>query len=118
MSKKILIVDDDQDILEALEIYFSDLGFLVIKNNDGKNIQELVKQVMPHILLMDMLLSGIDGAKLTKELKEDKRTKDVPILLLSAHPNAKIKAEESGANGFLPKPFELDKLLYEIEKFI
>lgn len=114
-KKSIFIIDDDRDILEALDIYFHEVGFTVFSSEDGDRVMNETKKIKPDVILLDLLLSGNDGADITKELKSDKETKNVPIVIISAHPNAKQRAKACGADDFLAKPFDLDELLKKVE---
>lgn len=111
---KILIVDDDDGILDALSLILEEEGYEVDTLVKGLEVLTKVKKTQPDLILLDMLLSGNDGRHICKSLKADTKTKKIPILMISAHPNAKISAFESGADDFLPKPFEREELLKKI----
>ncbi len=115
---KILIVDDDEGILDALSLILEEEGYDVEGTVKGQEVFTKVKKVQPHLILLDMLLSGNDGRHICKTLKTDNKTKTIPIIMISAHPNAKVSAFESGADDFLPKPFEREELLEKIEHFV
>lgn len=117
MGKKILIVDDDPDILEALSYMLDAHGFQV-ETDSGGEIEEKMKKFAPNLLLLDMLLSGKDGRDICKKLKADAKTKKLPIVMISAHPQAAVTIKASGADDFLPKPFEMSELIKRIEKHI
>lgn len=118
MKRKILIIDDDPDILEALEIFFNEVGFDVSICENGEKVMEEVKSMHPHIILLDLLLSGSDGGEITKELKSQESTKNIPVIIISAHPKAKERAFGCGADGFLAKPFDLEELLTHVKKLL
>lgn len=118
--KKVLVVDDDPDILDSLKLVFEDEGYNVIT---AKNPQELVMhssgaKELPDIILLDIFLSGSDGRQLARQLKHLPETKKIPIIMISAHPYALQTVKEYGADDFIPKPFNIDLLLKKVEKNI
>jgi DNA-binding response OmpR family regulator len=116
--KRVLIVDDDQAILEAMQLAIEDGGYRVETIADGNLAVSKAKEFKPHIILLDLLLSGKDGSEIIALLRETPATKSIPVILLSAHPTASQTAKQSGANGFLAKPFDVDELLNMVEAHI
>lgn len=111
-QKTILIVDDEPDIVLAITSILEDAGYAVISATRSESlIQSLSQESLPDLILLDMLLSGQRGTKITEELKRDQQTRHIPILMLSAHPDAELEARSAGADGFIAKPFDLDDLL-------
>ena len=84
---------------------------------DPNQVILLLSAYKPDIILLDLLLSGRDGSEIAKEFKETAFAKDIPIVMISAHPNAHKSASESGADHFLAKPFDLDDLFGVLEKY-
>lgn len=112
--KKILIVDNEESILEAIRFILSDAGYAV-ETRTAIGIAK-IKKNLPDLILLDMRLSGKDGRSIAKELKLDNDTKHIPIILISASP---IKsAKESYVDGYIPKPFDIDFLLKSVKKYI
>jgi len=109
--KKILIVDDDSDVALALATILEDAGYSVVSTDNGDDLERLLAEEAPDVILLDMLLSGRDGRDITRELKSQPTTQRIPIVMLSAHPSAQTQALAAGADDFLAKPFELDELL-------
>ena len=72
----------------------------------------------PNLIILDYLLSGIDGKQIARYLKSDKKTQAIPIIMFSAHPFAKKELKDAGVEGFITKPFELNDLLIKIKKLI
>lgn len=121
MSKKILIVEDDQILQglykERLEIE----GLTVIATANGKEGLELVKKERPDMALLDINLPGMSGVDILKSMKEDPELKDIPAIMLTAITDKEMenKCNDLGANGFLVKPFNTPKQVLEtIQKFI
>lgn len=119
MAKKILVIDDDADILDAIKLILEFEGYTVepVLQKHG-DLMRLVTADPPQLILMDVLLSGNDGRQLTRRLKSDTVTKSIPVILISAHPNVRRSSLESGADEFLAKPFDMDKLLDLVSRFM
>jgi DNA-binding response OmpR family regulator len=116
--KKILVIDDDVDILEALQVMLEMDGYVVQASTKDDSLQKISEDALPDLILLDVLLSGKDGRTICKQLKSQKKTKDIPVILMSAHPNAKETSLEAGADYFVAKPFEMDELLESISNHI
>jgi DNA-binding response OmpR family regulator len=115
--KKILIVDDDEAILEALKAVMEMSGYDVEITTDGQEVEAIVHNQHIDLILLDLLLSGSDGSEITKSLRESGIGKKIPIIILSAHPNAKESAIQCGANDFIAKPFDLSDIVTVVEKY-
>ena len=118
LAKKILIVDDEPDIVVALAAMLQDAGYLVSTPRDGEQLESVLAREQPQLILLDMLLSGRDGREIVRQLKGQAATRDVPILMLSAYPAAAREALAAGADDFLAKPFDLDELLQKVTAHI
>jgi len=118
LAKKILIVDDEPDIVVALAAVLQDAGYLVSTQRDGEQLESVLAREQPQLILLDMLLSGRDGREIVRQLKGQAATRDVPILMLSAYPSAAREALAAGADDFLAKPFDLDELLQKVTAHI
>lgn len=112
---KVLVVDDDLTILEALKTAMEFNDYQVEAISHGEKTVQLAQKLKPDIILLDFLLSGIDGCEITKSLRSHPDTKNIPVIMLSAHPEAKKIANKIGINTFLSKPFELDELFQKIK---
>jgi CheY-like chemotaxis protein len=113
---KILVVDDDKSILDVVSIILKDYGYKVIAESNGNETIRKVRKYKPNLILLDILMSGVDGRNICKRIKTDKSTKNIPVIMISAHPNSESSAYESGANAFLAKPFKIDDLISTVEK--
>src|SRR5207245_4606433 len=116
-KKRILVVDDEQDILEFLKIILEEDGYTVDTTDKDDYQEKLNNDILPDLILLDMLLSGKDGREIVKYLKMQEKTKHIPIILFSAHPSAQGFAKQAGADDFVEKPFEIDVLLNKIAKY-
>lgn len=110
-EKTILIVDDEPDILLFLEAAFGYAGYRVLTATTGERLFSLLARERPDLILLDMLLSGTDGRTLTRQLKGQETTAQIPVLMISAHPRAEQEAQAAGADGFLSKPFGIKEIL-------
>jgi DNA-binding response OmpR family regulator len=121
MNKKILVIDDDEGILDALQLMLTGAGYDVEATVNVEYAEKLNKKTnggLPDLIILDMLLSGKDGREVCKKLKEKKDTKSIPILMISAHPKAQNSVKNVGADDFLQKPFDMYEVLRVIEKKI
>lgn len=117
-SRRILIVDDDEAILEAISVMLEMEGYEVFTStSDGEGLYKLIRENHPHLILLDVLLSGADGRDVCVELKNNPLSKATPVIMVSAHLSAGKNFHEYGAQAFLPKPFDIEELLQTIKKF-
>ncbi len=119
-KKTILVIDDTEGILEAIREILTLEGYLVVTAENEEEVHKLIKtdKLIPDLILLDVLLSGQDGRILAQDLKKNKNTEKVPIIMMSAHPDVAKTILESGAEDFIPKPFDITELLAKIEKYI
>ena len=113
--KKILVVDDDLDILEIIKLILTLNDFDVYTHSTGLNVPEVVMEFHPNLILLDVRLPGKSGTEICKELKE-KYT--IPIILISAYGNHLASIEESNADAFITLPFELNHLVNTINSHL
>jgi DNA-binding response OmpR family regulator len=116
--KKILVVDDEQDILDFLQIILEEEGYDVMTTDKGDYLEKLHNGGLPDVILLDMLLSGKDGRAIVNYLKRQEETKHIPVIMFSAHPSAEESARKAGADDFVAKPFEIDVLLARIAQYM
>ena len=117
MSTKLLIVDDDEDILEALKLVFESEEYNVKTLSKGENAYKTAVKFKPDVIILDILLSGVDGRVICKKLRVSKDTQDIPIILFSAYSYSKKIAETYGADDFISKPFDIQKLIDKVDKY-
>lgn len=117
--KRILIIEDDPDILEVLSIIFIDENFELVCNSKGMSAEE-VALIHPDLILLDVRITGFEktGSQLCQELKKFTETSHLPVILLSAEANLPLLAASSGADAHIPKPFDIDELLIAVKKYI
>jgi DNA-binding response OmpR family regulator len=117
-GKKILVIDDDKDIIDAIQIILQLQGYTVATSAKGDETYAMVYDFKPDLVLLDVLMSGSDGRTICKKLKHDKVTTAIPIVMMSAHPSAVKEYLQCGANDFLAKPFETDDLIKIVKKHL
>ncbi len=112
MNKKILVIDDEKDILEAIEIILETSGYSVMTQTTFNSAVEIAGH-RPDLILLDFLLVGKNGREVCEALKLESDTKDIPIIVLSAHPLSKLKTfiKPTDVIGYIQKPFEMDVLI-------
>lgn len=120
MNKKyrILIVDDDLDILAVMQLLFKTRGYDVTTISKGEEVFDRIKVFHPDLILLDVLISGKDGRDICKKLKETSSTRNIPVVMFSANPSAAQTISEYGADDFVHKPFEVSHLLNTINKHL
>jgi len=111
---KILVVDDDTDILSVMEILLTMKGFEVQVTSKGENTFPKIESFKPDLILLDVLISGHDGRVICKKLKSNKETSHIPVIMFSAHPGAAASIAEYGANDFIAKPFDVNNLMKKV----
>lgn len=115
-SKKVMIIDDNEDILTMLKTMLQMRGYSVFIKMNVISLEDSIIEINPDLIIMDMLLSGSDSRITCKSLKNDKRFSPIPILMISAHPNAEENCLKAGADMYLGKPFDMKDLLLTVEK--
>lgn len=114
---KVLIVDDDLPLLEALKTAVEMNENSARTVSDAGTVYEVIKEYTPDIILLDILLSGYDGREIAKTLKAGLETKDITLIMLSASADVENVVKEVGADGYLSKPFELEELWAIIDTY-
>jgi len=118
MVKKILVIDDDIDILEPISLLLEAEGYTVETTSKGEQSFKKIDECKPDLILLDMLMSGSDGRTLCKKLKSNSDFKKIPVVMMSAHPGADKEATKCGADGFIAKPFETEDLLKIVKEYM
>ena len=114
--KKILVIDDDATTLEIIVQALSKAGYEVFLAQSGEKGLEIARNKSPDVMVIDVLMPGMDGFMLLKELKKDSATQKIPVLVLSARQNVADTIRRLGAVTFINKPVEPKQLLNQIKK--
>lgn len=115
-QKHILLAEDDPGIIEVVQIVLKDAGYVPHIAASHKEIEQILSSHPVDLIFLDILLSGENGSDIAKTLKNKSETKNIPILMLSANMSIEKISQESGADGFLRKPFDLDDFLHVIKQ--
>jgi DNA-binding response OmpR family regulator len=114
----ILVIDDDPDICTMIKMVLEYHGYAAMAADGEEKTKKILLSEPVDLIIMDMLLSGSDGTDICRQLKQDEKTLSIPILMFSAHPNAKEICLEAGADDFISKPFEMNDLMDKISFFL
>ncbi len=118
MNKKVLIVDDDYSVLDAISLILDEAGYHVKTTTKGEQTYNMVREFKPDLILLDVLMSGNDGRHICKKLKTNEDSMHIPIIMISAHPSAEKSIKECGADDFIAKPFETVDLLELVSHYV
>lgn len=118
MPKRILIVDDEPDLLKMVEFRLKIAGYTVSTAKDGEEGLRLIRNDPPDLVLLDIRLPKMDGGEVCKCMKSDEKLRTIPIILFTASGAERIleKVKETGADDYLMKPFDGEDLLRRIKK--
>src|ERR1700761_1083719 len=120
MGIKVMVIEDDTDIRETMVYALEDADYEVVSSDNARILRHLHNH-KPDLILLDNWLSDwksdANGQQLSKQLKSDPATKDIPVIIVSAIRNLPEVAEEALADGYLKKPFDLNELTALAEKF-
>lgn len=119
-KERILIVDDDPDILDILDITLTQEGYEVIKANDGQEALEKISREAPHLVILDYKMPKIDGREVLRQLKKDILLRHLPTIMLTAKAEIqdKVGGIEAGADDYMVKPFEPEELLARVRMIL
>jgi DNA-binding response OmpR family regulator len=113
MSRKILVVDDEETIREVVSRYLVREGYQVLEAADGFQALDVIKADQPDLILLDLMLPGIDGLTLTEHLRHDR---EIPIIMLTAkgEPSDRIRGLDLGADDYITKPFSPQEVVSRV----
>lgn len=114
----ILIAEDDQGIQEVIRTILEDNGHTTISADNKRDIFSAAQEKNPSLIFLDISLSGEDGVVIARELKKTSATKDIPIIMMSAHSDMLKKVQDVPIQGVLRKPFDIGDLLFLVQKHL
>ena len=119
-NTRILIVDDEPDILSLLALHLQLKQYEVLKTSSPLKAIEIANEKTPDLILLDVMMPEMDGFEVAAKLKENFETKDIPIIFLTARTQTedKIKGFKAGADDYLVKPFDFEELEIRINRLI
>lgn len=113
---RILIVDDDADLVEACQLVLEDAGHTVEGCTEARLIGALARRCQPDVLLLDWVLDGLNADDVLRDLREDPRLRALPVVVMSALESGELRARGARADSYLAKPFHADALIERIER--
>lgn len=119
-KRTILIVDDEEDVLDLLQLVFETSGFVVRRASTGKSAVSSAWEQPPDVVLLDVMMPEMDGWQVLRTLKGDERTRNVPVVMLSARAERRDKmiGLQEGAEGYIAKPFSPAEVVREVQSFL
>lgn len=117
-NNRILVVDDDSGIGEMLKTLLEYYNYEVIVSAKPEETERIVLEEEIDLVMLDMLISGVNGTDVCSQLRENPKTENTPILMMSALHDAGKKCREAGADDFIAKPFEMEDLIAKIQEVL
>ncbi|MEA3221877.1 MAG: response regulator, partial [Thermodesulfobacteriota bacterium] len=116
-KKKILVVDDEKDIVELIKFNLIREGFEMITSYNGEDALKLVKGKSPDLIILDLMLPGMDGLEVCRILKRNSSTFSIPIIMLTAKGEETdiVTGLELGADDYIPKPFSIKEIIARVK---
>jgi len=116
-KSRLLIVEDDYDISNMLKIYFGGLGFDVDTAMRGNDALDKTRQVLPHLIVLDIMLPDIDGYEVCRTLRTNTRTSHIPVIFLTQKDERsdRLQGLELGADDYITKPFDIEELKLRVQ---
>ena len=113
---KLLIIEDERDIVQALEYNLKKEGYSVSKAYDGIQGLKLIKDLSPDLIILDLMLPGVDGLEICRQVKKDPKTENLPVIMLTAKGAEadKVVGLEVGADDYIVKPFSMRELIARV----
>lgn len=119
-KKRILIVDDEKDLVEMLTLRLEASNYEALRAYDGREALDKAKKEKPDLIILDLMIPKIDGYKVCRMLKFDEKYKHIPIIMFTARAQGEDRklGEEVGADAYITKPFEPQALLAKIKELL
>lgn len=119
-KKKILIVDDNDDIVTTYRVVLDRMGYEVAVARNGIECLEMIGEVEPDLVLLDVLLPGLSGSEVCRSIKDTARTTDIPVIAITASVSGETRKRmsEVGADDFLLKPIDVSDINRVIKRFL
>ena len=114
--KRVLIVDNDPDVLDIMQEALTYEGLRVTCVDEANDILRLIDQHKPDLLMVDYLLNGINGGEICHQLKENPKTQHLPVIIMSAYPRVMLSPGNYNSDDFIAKPFDLTDMVGRIKK--
>lgn len=120
MASKVLVVEDNDMNMQLVEFLLEEEGYEILKASSGEEALQSIAQTVPDLILMDIHLPGMDGLTVVREMKNDPRTKRVPILALTAHAmrGDRDRFLDAGCDGYISKPIDVKTFIPAIQSYL
>ncbi len=120
MAQRILVVDDEEDLVANLRMRLQATGYEVLVAADGNTAYEMAKTENPDLIVLDLTLPGMDGYQVCRLLKFDDKYKNIPVIMLTARTQKEDKewGQKVGADCYMTKPYETKELLAKIKELL
>jgi DNA-binding response OmpR family regulator len=117
---RLLIVEDNEEVAEMLVLFLGSRGFKVSVAHDGETARQLIREVIPHLILLDIGLPDIDGYDLLRKFRESMRTRYIPVIFLTQRSKKadRLAGLQLGADDFISKPFDLEELFLRVQNAV
>jgi len=116
MAKKILVVDDQKELVDAMKMRFEHDGYEVIEAYNGEECLKKAKEGLPDLIIMDIAMPQMDGYEAVREIRRDEAIKDIPIFMLTGKDQMEDIFRIEGVQEYIVKPFEYEELSGMIKK--
>ncbi len=119
-KKKILVVDDQIDLVKTIQFALELEQYQVLVSHNGEDALKQAREENPDLILLDIMLPKLDGYKVCRLLKFDEKYKHIPILMMTAKSQEKDKliGKETGADEYVTKPFDIDELMRKVKTYL
>jgi DNA-binding response OmpR family regulator len=118
MGAKVLVADDERQLRDLLHEFLTSEGYEVLLASNGEEAIELAEREIPHAILLDVKMPGIDGIEVCKRLKAEPKTQFIPVIMITGYVDNKMVAIESGADDFVNKPVDLVELAARVRSIL
>jgi len=118
MTRKIVILEDDEAIAELMRFYLEEEGFQVFISSKGGGFVDRVAEIQPDLISLDIMLPDTDGFSIFNKLQQDERTRDIRVIFVTVKEGDKEKGIKMGASGYIVKPFKEDELKETIKAIL
>jgi CheY-like chemotaxis protein len=117
-KKKILVVDDEVELVELVKIRLEANGYEVVMANSGLEGLSKASSESPNLIVLDIGMAEMDGYTVLQKLKEDEKTKDIPVIMLTAYAKMQSLFEMEGISDYIVKPFDPQDFLARVDKVL
>lgn len=118
MKKRVHILEDDEDIAYIIEFLLKDEGYEIQVSSTFAELKEKLKDAIPHLFILDVMLPDGNGIDICRDLKTDQFTSHIPVIVMSANVKSKELSEAVSPDDYISKPFDLDYIENRIKKLI